>query len=279
MKKSVKRRWLLLLLPAVLVLLLMIIDALRLDPAVRIYTEETPKVSTPVRLAVVADLHSAWYGEGQAELLELIEDQRPDLLLLAGDIVDDKLPPEGAETLLQRLGTLYPCYYVTGNHEHWSGEAAAIKEQIRSYGIQIMEGDTVVADCGGQKLCLSGVDDPSAASDDSLWKGQLESCMEARDEALYSILLSHRPERTDEYAASGFDLVLCGHAHGGQVRIPGLINGVYAPDQGFFPAYAGGRYSLGDTVMIVSRGLSKKILPRIYNRPELVIVDIVPAAS
>jgi len=94
---------------------------------------------------------------------------------------------------------------------------------------------------------------------------------------VYSILLSHRPERVEAYHSSGFDLVVAGHAHGGQVRIPGILNGLYAPNQGFYPKYADGRYALGETLMIVGRGLSRSGLPRVFNPPELVIIDVEPA--
>ena len=93
-----------------------------------------------------------------------------------------------------------------------------------------------------------------------------------------SILMTHRPERTEDYAGRGFELVLAGHAHGGQWRLPGLLNGLFAPDQGLFPTYAGGRYALGDTTLLVSRGLAREStrLPRFYNRPELVVVELCP---
>ena len=91
----------------------------------------------------------------------------------------------------------------------------------------------------------------------------------------YRILLAHRPEAIDEYRQMDFDLILSGHAHGGQWRIPGWINGVYAPGQGFFPRYAGGVYPLDDLVMIVSRGLSNNTwVPRIFNPPELVMIEL-----
>ena len=92
----------------------------------------------------------------------------------------------------------------------------------------------------------------------------------------YTILLSHRPEFFELYTKYDFDLVLCGHAHGGQWRIPGILNGLYAPHQGIFPKYAGGRYDSEDMTMIVSRGLARETtrVPRIFNRPELVVIDL-----
>ena len=91
------------------------------------------------------------------------------------------------------------------------------------------------------------------------------------------MLLSQRPERTECYRDSGFDLVVSGHAHGGQVRLPGMINGLFAPHQGAFPDYAGGLYALGSTTLVVSRGLCRNLLPRVFNPPELVALDLLPA--
>ncbi|MBQ4118259.1 MAG: metallophosphoesterase, partial [Oscillospiraceae bacterium] len=96
-------------------------------------------------------------------------------------------------------------------------------------------------------------------------------------EESFNVLLVHRPEYIEQYAKLGFDLVLCGHAHGGQWRIPGVLNGIYAPGQGVFPKYAGGIYEVNGTTLVVSRGLAKEStpIPRVFNRPELVIIDII----
>ena len=117
---------------------------------------------------------------------------------------------------------------------------------------------------------------------EDVWREQLEAVTAAQDGAHVSVLLTHRPERVEDYTGRGFDLVLAGHAHGGQWRLPGLINGLIAPNQGLFPRYAGGRYALdGDTTMIVSRGLAREStrIPRLFNRPELVVVDILPEGT
>ena len=114
------------------------------------------------------------------------------------------------------------------------------------------------------------------------YSASIEKCAEEADSGNFNVLLAHYPEQIEYYRSFGkFDLILSGHAHGGQWRIPGILNGLYAPNQGLFPEYAGGRYDFEDSVMIVSRGLSrtKEIIPRIFNNPELVIIDIVPDAG
>ena len=247
------------------------------------YTESTSKVTETVRLAVLTDLHSTLYGQSQEELVEMLSEQKPDAVLLVGDIADNKVSHRGTQILLAAIGHKYPCFYVAGNHEYWSGEVDAIKKMIASYGVTVLEGEREVLEVKGEKLQICGVDDPSGfmeyASFDTQrggWEKQFLDCQDSLEAEQYSVLMSHRPELTDFYTNSGFDLVVAGHAHGGQVRIPGILNGLFAPGQGLFPAYAGGQYRLGTTSMIVSRGLCRNMLPRIFNRPELVIVDVEP---
>ena len=250
--------------------------------AVRTYTIESEQVSTPVRLAVLTDLHACAYGEGQKNLLDAVAVQSPDLVLLCGDIVDDepRMPEERALATVEALAEVWPVYYVTGNHEFWTDRVGEVKELLRLRGAVVLEGESHTVTAAGQTLRIGGIDDPSVGED--IWREQLEAVTAAQDGETVSILLTHRPERVEDYTGRGFDLVLAGHAHGGQWRLPGLINGLMAPNQGLFPRYAGGRYDLdGDTTLIVSRGLAREStrVPRIFNRPELVVVDIVPEAG
>lgn len=251
-----------------------------LDPrlTVRTYTVSTHKLSAPVRLALVTDLHSCRYGQGQEELLTALDQAAPDVVLLGGDIVDDQLPEEPAWTFLEAAARRYVTCYVTGNHEFWSGQVEEIKAKMARLGVIVLEGEAMPLVLDGQFFLIAGVDDPEAG--EGVWQEQLSACAAAADETHVSLLLSHRPERVSAYTGLGFDLVLAGHAHGGQWRLPGLVNGLLAPNQGLFPAYAGGCYQLDDTThMIVSRGLAREStrVPRLFNRPELVLVDLEPA--
>ena len=235
-----------------------------------------------MRLALLTDLHAERYGKNQSTLIKAVRKQNPDILLLGGDIFDDKKAYKNAEITIKHLAQLYPCYYVTGNHEYWSSDITAILEIVASYGVTILSGECVTIEVNGQKINICGVDDPDVvyyvpegvAMEEQLKKAQTAAM--TTGEETYTILLSHRPELYKTYQQYAFDLVLCGHAHGGQWRIPFLLNGLYAPHQGLFPEYAGGRYDYTTGTMIVSRGLSKTSprIPRIFNRPELVIVDI-----
>ena len=259
------------LMAAVVVLLLLALDN-RL--VVRRYTVESDKLTERVRLAIVSDLHSCAYGEGQKELLDAVAAEEPDLVLLPGDIVDDVLPEDNAWTVLEALAERWPCCYVTGNHEWWSGEAERICQEIEALGIHVLRGENVSITVKGQAITVFGIDDPDSGED------QFSKVSGAGGEG-YTILLAHRPEKIDDYLSGPFDLIVSGHAHGGQWRLPGLINGLYAPNQGLFPQYAGGRYDFGAQVFLVSRGLAREStrVPRLFNPPELVIADLVPVGA
>lgn len=248
----------------------------------RSYRIASNKVSEPIRLMQISDLHSCIYGDGQRALLEEIKKQAPDVILFSGDIADDEYPHDGTVMLLSGLQS-FPMYYVTGNHEFWSGEVNTIKEMFRAHNVIVLENEASIFSKGNASICIGGVDDPAGGGNLGT---QIRDTESGLTREFFSVLLSHRPEYISTYESSLFDLVLSGHAHGGQWRIPGLLNGLLAPNQGLFPKYAGGMYSLnsetgGQKHMIVSRGLAKETtrIPRFYNPPELVVIDIMPARS
>lgn len=251
-----------------LILIFAALDTSLTFPEYKIFTD---KVSSPVRIVLLSDFHSSCYGKGQEVLIKAVEGQSPDVIMLAGDIAEDVRPHKNTVELLSALGKEYPCFYVTGNHEEWSGEEENIKEIIRSCGAKVLEGDAVLFEKDGETVRICGVDN-------SMPGEQFDDCCKAAGDDIFTVLMSHRPDHAELYGGKGFDLVVCGHAHGGQVIIPYVLNGLYAPDQGLFPEYAGGEYLLedGTTEMIVSRGLCKNALPRVFNRPEVVTIDILP---
>jgi len=250
------------------------------------YTVESDKLSAPVRIALLTDLHSCRYGENQKNLIEAVQKQNPDIVLLGGDIFDDKVPHKNAELTVKQLAEKYPCYYVTGNHEYWSREVGKILDSIESYGVTVLSGECDTITINGQIINICGVDDPDAEVYLAEGVPMEQQLARANEEAvkvekiagteIFTVLLSHRPELFETYQNYDFDLVLSGHAHGGQWRIPGILNGLFAPNQGLFPEYAGGRYDYTGGTMIVSRGLARESMPvpRIFNRPEVVIIDV-----
>lgn len=279
-----KPRWVLRV--TALALLAFVLPGLYCGLTVRHYSVEDERIQNPVRIALVTDLHSCWYGKGQKTLLQAIEEQKPDVILLGGDVFDDKKPDDNTEKFLAGIAGKYPCYYVSGNHECWSGSAGFQSKMriLEKYGIPRLAGDGALLTMGETTIQVCGVDDPDVTLVRTADTGrefrdfqtQLKALTSERSKETYTILLTHRPELLSSYADCGFDLVLAGHAHGGQWRIPGMLNGLVAPNQGLFPQLAGGRYQEGNTTMIVSRGLAREStpVPRFYNPPELVIIDL-----
>lgn len=232
----------------------------------------------PLRLALVADLHSCRYGKGQKTLLAMLEAAKPDLVMLPGDILDDKLPDDRALEFLAAAAERWPCFYVSGNHEYWSHRIGEMKERIRACGVRVLEGECVPVDCKDWRLDVGGVDDPTYMADAD-WLAQLDAAEAGRTPGRWGVLLSHRPERMADYRGRNFQVVLSGHAHGGQIRVPFTARGVYAPNQGPWPALVDGTRDLGGGhTLVVSRGLARESTPypRFFNRPELVLVVAEP---
>lgn len=242
-----------------------------------VVTVPSAKVTKPVRLVQISDLHSCAYGQDQRTLLDAVDALRPDAVVFTGDIVDDRLSVENAYVVFAALAKQYPCYYVTGNHEYWGGAAEDICNKIQELGVTLLRGTGETRVLNGQTIQFLGIDDPE--SNESA--AQLSAVGEQVRDDVFSVLLAHRPEEIEAYLQLPFDLILSGHAHGGQWRIPGLLNGLLAPNQGLFPDYAGGSYAFENTTLIVSRGLAREStrIPRIFNRPELVAVDILPETA
>ena len=244
------------------------------------YTITSEKIKKPMRIALVTDLHSCKYGAGQKTLIDAVDREKPDMILLGGDIFDDEIPDDNTKIFLSAIAKKYPCYYVTGNHEYWSMRVHEMLDWLRAHGIEDIGGKTIRTSVNGNEICLSGLNDPDEArytGEGDGMKAELGHAMNERDDTAFTMLLTHRPSFVNLYKDAGFDLVLAGHAHGGQWRIPGVLNGVFAPDEGFFPKYAGGFYHFDNGgEMIVSRGLAREStrVPRIFNRPELVIINL-----
>ena len=273
-----KKHWWILPVLAILVALALIALDERL--ILRTYTVASPKLTAEVRLAVVTDFHSS---DNADDVVAMVASCAPDAVLMVGDMFDDDIanrPTERTLSLMRQLSAQYPCYYVSGNHEAWTGEMDALYQQTEEAGVKVLRMSSGVLTVRGQRIALCGIPDPyemvfSGAPDT---EEQLRQALEDVDSADFAVLLAHRPELLAKYAQFPLDLVVSGHAHGGQVRIPGVMNGLYAPNQGWFPKLAGGAYTQDGTTLIVSRGLAVRTrLPRIFNRPEVVLVRCVPA--
>lgn len=234
-------------------------------------------------IAQVSDLHNAEFGGGNRELLAILEEAEPDLIAITGDLIDSRrTDPAPALAFLEGAVELAPVCYVTGNHEFRAYDAyQGLKSQMEELGVIVLENESMVLE--EVPLRVIGLDDPSfgvrsdpSATPEQILQGALTALApQAGEEDLRTVLLAHRPEYVELYAQYGADLVLSGHAHGGQVRLPG-VGGLYAPGQGFLPEYTSGLYQIGETSLVVSRGLGNSLFPlRVNNRPEVVLVRLV----
>ena len=269
-----KRRWI-----RRLVLLVVLVTAAVIGfdqrMILRRYSVKAGQLDQPIRMAVLTDYHGCGYGENGTELVAEVTAIRPDMILLVGDMFSADGDPEAELAMFRALADVADTYYVTGNHEYWEQDVPALLAKIHQSGVTVLHASSVTVEVNGARVVLCGIPDPYDGGDTEAYLARAAAGI---DPEAYTILLAHRPEVIGKYAATGnFDLVLSGHAHGGQVRIPLLVHGLCAPNQGWFPKYAGGRYEVSGTTMIVSRGLSTQRqmgIPRIFNRPELLLVEL-----
>lgn len=230
-------------------------------------------------IAHVSDLHDAVLGKDNSDIVSMLEKRRPDIIVLTGDMVDsNRGNTERSVALMEKLTRIAPVYYVNGNHEAALSysEYQRLVQGFTAAGVNVLEDRSELISFRGETFQLIGLRDvgfiPGSIGEK---RQQMQNALYflERDD-LFSLVLAHRPEFFDNYAACGVDLVLCGHAHGGQFRLP-LIGGVYSPGQGLWPKYDSGLYNMGDTSMIVSRGLGNSNFPlRVNNRPEILFITL-----
>ncbi|WP_400248154.1 metallophosphoesterase [Niallia sp. JL1B1071] len=232
------------------------------------FTLSSEKIKEPIKVVQLSDLHSKEFGKDQNPIIRKVKKLDPDIIAFTGDLVDSKAYDEQKSmTLMEELVQIAPTYYVTGNHESWSGKFPTLEENLLKAGVYVLRNEQTLVKIIGETVNLIGVDDPTFLSGEEELSEIVDSLSH---EEHFNLLLSHRPELFSLYEK--MDLVLTGHAHGGQVRLP-FIGGMVAPDQGFMPQFSAGMYKKENTVMIVNRGLGNSIIPqRIFNRPEIVEV-------
>ena len=243
------------------------------------YTVESGKIPSAFdnyRIAVVSDFHNSEFSGNNSALISLIEKENPDMIAITGDLIDcNRTDIATAENLVKRLAEIAPCYYVTGNHEAWIGQYQELEKKLLDAGAVILHDSAQQLTKNNETIQLAGLDDPDFTDrNSSVQEGMAVRLGNMNLTEDYCVLLSHRPETFNTYVSENIDLVLSGHAHGGQFRLP-FIGGLIAPNQGFFPKYDAGKYSENNTVMIVSRGIGNSIIPvRFNNRPEIVIAEL-----
>ena len=225
------------------------------------------------RIAHVADLHNREIGQNNEILLAQLQVEQPDRILITGDLIDSYRPdPKIALAFAEEAVKIAPCDFVTGNHEHRMArkDFDAFLDALRERGVQVLRNEAVRVYVGEEQFRLIGVDCQEGKTE------TLSDLMRSRPANELNILLSHKPHYAEHYENARVDLVFCGHAHGGQFRLP-LLGGLYAPGQGILPRYTDGLYELGNTTLCVSRGLGNSSFPiRLGNPPELQIVTLLP---
>lgn len=213
----------------------------------------------------LTDLHSKMYGENQQDLLRLINRHRFDLTVITGDLVDGNNPDsEPALALIKDLSK--PVYFVPGNHDWWTGYH--IKKPLLFNGVRFLENSSGRLTRGGSHIWLTGVDDPFTG------RARLDEALSSVTDAMPKVLLAHSPVIYPEATAKKADLILAGHTHGGQIRLP-LLGALNVPGQGWFPQLDYGLFTSGKTNMIINSGLGESFIPFRFNcRPEIVLVTL-----
>ena len=245
----------------------------------KIIHDQIPESFSGFRIAQVSDLHNAELGNGNENLLAMLSQSNPDMIVLTGDLIDSRQTDiEIALDFAGKATQIAPVYYVAGNHEARVPVYEELKMGLKDAGVTVLENQKVQITRDGESITLMGIQDPSFRTNylfgdaESVSRQALSELQNESDG--FTVLLSHRPELFGVYVDTGIDLVFSGHAHGGQFRLP-FIGGLVAPNQGFFPKYDAGRFDEDNTTMIVSRGVGNSIIPlRINNPPELVVVEL-----
>ena len=242
-------------------------------------SRDLPKEFEGFRLAHVSDLHNAEFGEDNSKLIKILKDAKPDIIAITGDIIDSRRTDiDISLKFINQALKIAPCYYVSGNHEARISEYDILKEKMIKAGVTVLENQSSVITRSNSDIKIIGINDPSFNSDyllddeEFIIESQLKKVAQHKDD--FTVLLSHRPEFFELYTDYEIDLVLSGHAHGGQFVLP-FLGGLVAPGQGFFPEYDSGLYLEDDTKMVVSRGIGNSIIPlRVNNRPEVILIEL-----
>lgn len=262
----------------------------------RYKSDKVPEEFEGFRIIHLSDMHNCVYGNEADDLIKKIRQNKPDIIVITGDSFDSRRRQYfDSLDIIKKLPEISPVYLVTGNHEELSPDLKEIfLSEIRQAGVKILDGEIIEIQRKKASIYLSGISDYTSfavemgllqkALDKNLDCEELNGMKNAFIEKVcrlsenkpegFNVLLSHRPEMNEVYSENSFDLVFCGHAHGGQFRIP-PVGAIYSPGQGFFPKLSEGPHLFGNTTMIVSRGLGNSSFPiRINNRPEIVVCEL-----
>ena len=236
-------------------------------------SKKLPESFDGFKIVQLSDLHGAEFGEDGMGLVEKVKELEPDMIALTGDFVTDEGDLAAVKKLAGRLTELCPVYFVSGNHEFGSGLAIKVRNILERAGVKYLSNEYLTISRGEDEILLGGVEDPLAYAD-MLSPDELAQKMNDAAPDAFKILLGHRNYWMTEYPELPVDLIFCGHAHGGLIRIPG-VGGLIGTDRRLFPDFDAGEYNNGRYTLIVSRGLGNSVpIPRVFNRPEIVCVEL-----
>lgn len=236
-------------------------------------SQKLPESFDGFKIVQLSDLHGAEFGEDGMELVDKVGSLEPDMIALTGDFVTDEGDLAAVEKLAARLVKLCPVYFISGNHEFGSGLAIKVRNILERAGVKYLSNEYLTISRGEDEILLGGVEDPLAYAD-MLSPDELAQKMNDAAPDAFKILLGHRNYWMTEYPELPVDLIFCGHAHGGLIRIPG-VGGLIGTDRRLFPDFDAGQFNNGRYTLIVSRGLGNSVpIPRVFNRPEIVCVEL-----
>ncbi|MEK5037941.1 metallophosphoesterase [Sporosarcina sp. FSL K6-3457] len=245
--------------------------------AYTIVSDKIPDDFNLYTIVQLSDLHDAKFGEDHVELVNKVKMIAPDVIFITGDFIDsNRYNLEQSLVLVDKLQSVAPMYYVTGNHEIATNDTDRIKDALENLGVRVLSDEAEIITLHRSAIAIGGIEDPlsSYLDDEEAVQASMSQAFKDVPANMFTMLLSHRPEQFEVYVEWGIDVTFSGHAHGGQFRIPGL-GGLVAPGQGWFPAYTSGVHDKNDSRMVVSRGLGNSIIPiRVFNQPEIVVVTL-----
>ena len=272
--------------PAILLIVILAAAIAMFDGNTRIVTtkyelsyKNLPGSFDGFRIVVLSDIHAAEFGDSNERLVSKVRAAEPDIIAVTGDLIDgyEGLPVDAqlaiAETLIDSLTPVAPVYYVTGNHDWDSGAIRPLLSMLEARGVNVLRNRYTLLESGGDTIVLAGTDDPNGPADMVKPEDFIGGIIGANGGG-FLVVLEHRNNHLPLYSKLGIDLVLSGHAHGGIIRLP-FTDGLIGQQRDWFPTYTSGAYSLGNTNMVVSRGLGNHTgLPRVFNNPHLVVVEL-----
>ena len=230
-------------------------------------SSKVPEGFDGYRIVHISDFHCKEFGDGESDLIAMIRNAEPDLILFTGDSIDDEHSLDNYRDLITGIYDVAPIYYVNGNHEYdAAAPLAEMKELNEKYQVHDLNDASVVIGHNGDSILLSGLDF-------RLTMRGLRNNIDYANTTMFNILLYHGTDKFDGIAPYNYDLVLSGHTHGGIVCLP-FIGGIISNQKELFPKYDSGVYTSGLSTMISSRGLGDASIPRFHNPREVICITL-----